>query len=125
MDYQSFKNAVIAEAEALGIAEYELYYQSGSETSVGVFRDEINEFSSSEGGGVCFRCIVGSEVSGLYGILYIICYISTLLIWAMASSPFSIALSTSKTLSLHPAMRVTSSGTSLTGASPYPARSMR
>ena len=62
MDYQSFKAAVIAEAEALGITEYELYYQSGSETSIGVFRNEINEFSSSEGGGVCFRCIVGGKM---------------------------------------------------------------
>ena len=62
MDYQSFKNAVIAEAQALGIAEYELYYQSGSETSIGVFGHEINEFSSSEGGGVCFRCIVGGKM---------------------------------------------------------------
>ncbi len=62
MDYQSFKNAVIAEAEALGIAEYELYYQSGSDTSIGVFGHEINEFSSSEGGGVCFRCIVDGKM---------------------------------------------------------------
>lgn len=62
MDYQSFKAVVIAEAEALGITEYELYYQSSAETSVGVFRDEINEFSSSEGGGVCFRCIVNGKM---------------------------------------------------------------
>ena len=62
MDYQSFKQAVIAQAEAMGIAEYELYYQSGSETSVGVFGHEVNEFSSSLGGGVCFRCIVGGKM---------------------------------------------------------------
>ncbi len=62
MDYQSFKNAAIAEAQALGIAEYELYYQSGSDTSIGVFAHEINEFSSSEGGGVCFRCIVNGKM---------------------------------------------------------------
>lgn len=62
MDYQSFKQAVIAQAEAMGIAEYELYYQSGSETSVGVFAHEVNEFSSSLGGGVCFRCIVGGRM---------------------------------------------------------------
>ena len=63
MDYQSFKKAVIAQAEALGITEYELYYESGSETSVGVFQHEINEFSSSaQGGGVCFRCIVGGKM---------------------------------------------------------------
>jgi len=62
MDYQSFKNAVIAQAEALGIKDYELYYESGSDTSVGVFMHEVNEFSSSEGGGVCFRCIVGGKM---------------------------------------------------------------
>ena len=62
MDYQSFKNAVIVEAQAMGIAEYELYYQSSSETTIGVFGHEINEFSSSEGGGVCFRCIVGGRM---------------------------------------------------------------
>ena len=62
MDYQSFKNTVIAEAQALGIAEYELYYESGSDTTIGVFGHEINEFSSSEGGGVCFRCIVNGKM---------------------------------------------------------------
>ena len=62
MDYQGFKNAVIAQAEAMGIAEYELYYQVGSSTSVDTFRHEINEFSSSESGGVCFRCIVDGKM---------------------------------------------------------------
>ena len=58
MDYQSFKAAVIAACAQRGITEYELYYQSGSDTTIGVFAHEINEFSSSEGGGICFRCIV-------------------------------------------------------------------
>ncbi len=62
MDYQSFKNAVIAECENLGIAEYELYYESGASTTIGVFGHEINEFSSSEGGGICFRCIVNGKM---------------------------------------------------------------
>ena len=62
MDYQSFKNAVIAKCEALGIAEYELFYQVGSSTSVDTFRHEINEFSASESGGVCFRCILNGKM---------------------------------------------------------------
>lgn len=62
MDYQLFKNAVIAACAESGITEYELYYQSGSDTTIGVFAHEINEFSSSEGGGVCFRCIVESRM---------------------------------------------------------------
>ena len=62
MDYQSFKNAVIAACAEAGITEYELYYQSGSDTSIGVFAHEIKDFSSSEGGGVCFRCIVDGKM---------------------------------------------------------------
>ncbi len=62
MDYQSFKNAVIAQAQAQGLAEYELYYQSGADTSVGAFGHEINEFSCSEGGSVTFRAIVGGKM---------------------------------------------------------------
>ena len=62
MDYQSFKNAVIAKCEAMGIAEYELYYQAGSSVSIDTFRHEINEFSASEEGGVCFRCIYNGKM---------------------------------------------------------------
>ncbi len=62
MDYQSFKNAVIAACAEFGITEYELYYQSGSDTTIGVFAHEINEFSSSEGGGICFRCIADGKM---------------------------------------------------------------
>ena len=62
MDFVSFKNAVIARAEQLGITEYELYYRADESTSVDVFKDEINEFSASSQGGVCFRCIVGGKM---------------------------------------------------------------
>ena len=62
MDFNAFKQIVIAECEALGIAEYELYYQAGSSTSVDTFQHSINEFSASYSGGVCFRCIVGGKM---------------------------------------------------------------
>ncbi len=62
MDYQSFKNCVIAQAEALGIEKYELYYASSAETSIGAFRHEITEFSASEGGSVTFRAIVNGKM---------------------------------------------------------------
>lgn len=57
MNFNEFKQAVIAKCNELGIAEYELYYQVGGSTEVGVFMHEVNEFSSSLDGGVCFRCI--------------------------------------------------------------------
>lgn len=62
MDFVTFKNAVVAKAEAMGITEYELYYSADESTSVDIFKDEINEFSASSRGGVCFRCIVGGKM---------------------------------------------------------------
>ena len=62
MDFTAFKNAVLAKAEALGIVEYELYYQAEESTSVSVFQHEINQFSASTEGGVCFRCIVNGKM---------------------------------------------------------------
>ena len=57
MNYQEFKNSIIARCEALGVADYELYYQTAESTSVSAFQQEINQFSASLEGGVCFRCI--------------------------------------------------------------------
>ena len=62
MNFQEFKNAVIAKAAAMGIEEYELYYQAGESTSVSAFQHEINQFTSSSEGGVCFRCIVNGKM---------------------------------------------------------------
>ena len=62
MNFQEFKQHVIAACRQAGIEEYELYYQAGSSISVDTFQHEINEFSASEQGGVCFRCIVGGRM---------------------------------------------------------------
>jgi len=62
MTFNEFKELVIAECAAQGITEYELYYQVGSSTSVDTFQHQINEFSSSYSGGLCFRCIVGGKM---------------------------------------------------------------
>lgn len=62
MKFNEFKELVIAECAARGIAEYELYYQASSSTSVDTFQHTINEFSSSLSGGLCFRCIVNGRM---------------------------------------------------------------
>lgn len=62
MDYNAFKEAVIAAAKAAGLSEYELYYEGSEGTGVGVFQHEINEFSSSVEGGVCFRCVINGKM---------------------------------------------------------------
>ena len=62
MDFNAFKAAVIAKCAELGIADYELYYQAAESTSVSAFQHEINQFTSSIEGGVCFRCIVNGKM---------------------------------------------------------------
>ncbi len=62
MNFKEFKQYVIEACREQGIEEYELYYQAGASTEVGAFQHEINEFSSSQSGGVCFRCIVGGKM---------------------------------------------------------------
>lgn len=62
MDFQEFKQAIITRCAELGIAEYELYYEHSESTCVGAFQQEINQFTGSVDGGVCFRCIVNGKM---------------------------------------------------------------
>ena len=62
MDFNAFKEIVIAECAAQGIDQYELYYSTGESVSVDTFQHSVNEFKSSVGGGVCFRAIVGGKM---------------------------------------------------------------
>jgi len=62
MKYEEFKNLVIEAAKAEGLKDYELYYTWSEGVSVEAFRHEINEFSSSAEGGVCFRTLVGGQM---------------------------------------------------------------
>lgn len=62
MEFQEFKQAIHAAAAAQGVTEYELYYETLEDTNVGAFRHEINEFTSSVEGGVCFRCLVNGKM---------------------------------------------------------------
>lgn len=62
MDFEIFKQKVITRAEELGIAEYELYYQSSGSAMVKVFQHQVDQFSASQEGGVCFRCIVNGKM---------------------------------------------------------------
>lgn len=62
MDFNAFKEAVIRQCREKGITEYELYYQAGESTSVSAYLHEINEFTASNEGGVCFRAIVNGRM---------------------------------------------------------------
>ena len=62
MTFQEFKKCIISRCEELGVADYELYYQTAESTSVSAYQQEINQFSGSLEGGVCFRCIVNGKM---------------------------------------------------------------
>ena len=62
MKYEEFKKRVIEAAEAEGLKDYELYYRSSEDMTVGTFRHEVNNFSSSTEGGVCFRTLTGGQM---------------------------------------------------------------
>lgn len=59
---ERFKDAIAARCAQKGIAEYEVYYQLGESTNVGIFQQEIDRFTSSVDGGVCFRCVVDGRM---------------------------------------------------------------
>ena len=62
MNFTDFKAAIQEEAVRQGIEDYELYYQASESVSVSAFKHEINEFSSAQDGGVCFRCLVNGRM---------------------------------------------------------------
>ena len=62
MNFTEFKEIVVAKAQSMGLADYELYYQAAESVSVSAYKHEINQFTASTEGGVCFRCIVGGKM---------------------------------------------------------------
>ncbi len=62
MKFEEMKQALIAAAKAAGLEEYEIYCESDESISAETLKDEISAFSSSVGGGICFRCIVDGKM---------------------------------------------------------------
>jgi PmbA protein len=62
MEYKEFKQAVIQAAKAAAVEEYELYYQTSSETNIEIYKQEVKSFSGGTKGGVCFRCIINGKM---------------------------------------------------------------
>lgn len=62
MKFEEIKRILTGAAERKGLSEYEIYYQIDESISAEALKDEISAFSSSVGGGVCFRCIVNGKM---------------------------------------------------------------
>lgn len=57
MQFSEIKKILSEEAAALGIAEYDIFFSCAESLSAETLKDKICTFSSSNGIGVCFRCI--------------------------------------------------------------------
>lgn len=62
MIFEEMKQALVSAAEARGLTEYEIYYESSEDVTVETLKDEISSFSSGMSGGVCFRCVVDGKM---------------------------------------------------------------
>ena len=62
MNFELIKNAIAEELSALGITEYEIYYMSNLETSVGTLNKEINAFTSGIRAGICLRVVYDGKL---------------------------------------------------------------
>ena len=62
MNFDAVKDYLIAEANAKGLTEYEVYFMESSDLSTETLKDEISSFSSGVRGGVSFRCIVDGHM---------------------------------------------------------------
>lgn len=61
MTYQEFKDAVIGEAKAKGITEYEIYYTESESITVETFKEEVKGYGTEDSLGVCFRCLIADK----------------------------------------------------------------
>lgn len=57
-----FKKKIAERCAQKGITEYEIYYQLGESTCVSIHQQQVNQFTSSVEGGVCFRCMVDGRM---------------------------------------------------------------
>ena len=62
MDFAKINEIIKAEAEALGVKEYEIYVSESSDISVGTLNAEVNAFSSGTMSGVCLRVIADGKM---------------------------------------------------------------
>lgn len=62
MNFEVIKNALVSALNTAGVTEYEIYYTSGSDNSIGTLNKEVNTFSSSTSGGLCLRLVMDGKM---------------------------------------------------------------
>lgn len=62
MDFELLKKVIEDECKRLSISEYEIYYESKSDTSVEMLKNEISGFTSSSSAGICLRLVYDGKM---------------------------------------------------------------
>ncbi len=62
MRFDDVKEYLIAEAERLGLSEYDVYFMESADMNAETLENEVSAFSSGVRGGVCFRCTVDGHI---------------------------------------------------------------
>ncbi len=62
MNYQEFKQAVIAAAAEKEVKDYELFYSESAETQTEIFKEEVKGFTTGSSLGVCLKCLVNGKM---------------------------------------------------------------
>lgn len=62
MNFEAIKKALTEALEQLGADEYEIYYNSTEESSIGTLNREVNSTSSGVRGGICLRVASGGRM---------------------------------------------------------------
>lgn len=70
MDFLNILETVKTSCQALGVSDYELYYEKTESIGVEMLKNEISGFSSGEGAGVCLRVLFDGKIGYASGELF-------------------------------------------------------
>ena len=62
MDFLFVRDILVAEARALGLDDYEIFFSGTQQMSTETLKDEVSSFSSGACAGVSFRCVLGGRM---------------------------------------------------------------
>ena len=61
MDFCKAKEILIAQAQSLGVKDYEIYFTDAETLGAETLKDEISSFTSGSGAGISFRCVIDGK----------------------------------------------------------------
>lgn len=66
MEMEQFKDELFARGRAAGFADMEIYYQASRDTTVRVFKGEVDAYNIAEKAGLSFRGLIGGKMGNAF-----------------------------------------------------------